>query len=64
MDVSQLLSPSDVAALLDVPRRRVIRMRHLPRVVLGTRTIKYDPADVAAFIAHRHEPGVSGGQQR
>ena len=49
-DVSAVyLTPSEVAALLKVPRRRVSRLG-LPVVLLGPRTYRYPETGVHAYL--------------
>ncbi|OQW60393.1 MAG: hypothetical protein A4S17_00410 [Proteobacteria bacterium HN_bin10] len=57
-DENRLLSPSDVAALLDVKATTLEKWREtgrvdLPFVKLGTRAIKYRYRDVVAYIDAR-----------
>ena len=57
-DENRLLSPSDVAALLDVKTTTLEKWREtgrvdLPFVKLGTKAIKYRYRDVVAFIDAR-----------
>jgi hypothetical protein len=48
-----LLTPDDVARMLRVSRKQVLRLP-LRRVTLGRRTVRYDERDVAAFV-ERHK---------
>ena len=57
-DENRLLSPSDVAALLDVKTTTLEKWREkgradLPFVKLGAKAIKYRYRDVVAFIETR-----------
>jgi len=51
-ELRPLLTPDDVAGILGVSRKQVLRLP-LRRVHLGRRSPRYDPRDVVAFIERR-----------
>ena len=56
MDTTSLLSPAEVAARLGLSAKSVRRLALagiLPSVRLSERIIRFDPADVEAFIDER-----------
>jgi excisionase family DNA binding protein len=56
-DLGELLTPDEVAAILRVSRKQVLRFP-LRRVMLGRRTVRFDRQDVEAFVRH-HKLGVA-----
>ncbi len=53
-DIEPLLTAEDVGGILRVPAKSVYELP-LPRIRLGTRRIRWRPADVRAFIDRRTE---------
>lgn len=65
--MTTLLIHSEAAKMLGLTTQQVVRLANrgeLPRVILPNGEVRFDPADLAAFIeAHKRPAGESEAQQ-
>ena len=65
--IEQLLTPDDVATILQIPVRTIYQWRHRgvgpPALKIG-RHLRYQPSEIAAFLAGPDPPGSSDGRSQ